>query len=301
MGNPDMTSTNVAWGTELLPGIITNAPSAIEFQDRYSLNTEKLKKIRFQASSHSCVYRPSNYFTLILSNNSSGRLCGTSDGEKFTTDVRDGLLTFVPQNIRQTFDFQGCTTNTGLMLDESVFSYVRDTNSELAHVRLDEPRIGFYQPHLTNLIAVHNQIASVQDMGWRAMSEAHTLMIAAATLGVFSKHDEKTATNLSDQELRMVLDYANANVEENVGLIEAASVLNRDAFNFARAFKGKTGSSFANWMINNRLNQAKEMLRTTRMSIAEVAYACGFSSQSHLTSTMRKRTGDTPGSVRKRD
>jgi AraC family transcriptional regulator len=40
------------------------------------------------------------------------------------------------------------------------------------------------------------------------------------------------------------------------------------------------------------------MLRDTNASIAEVACACGFSSQQHLTATLSRRLGRTPRRLR---
>jgi AraC family transcriptional regulator len=41
------------------------------------------------------------------------------------------------------------------------------------------------------------------------------------------------------------------------------------------------------------------MLRDTDASIAEVACACGFSSQQHLTATLSRRLGRTPRRLRR--
>jgi AraC family transcriptional regulator len=47
-----------------------------------------------------------------------------------------------------------------------------------------------------------------------------------------------------------------------------------------------------------RLQHAQELLLHSSASLADVAAACGFSSQQHLTHTMRQRLGTTPGRCR---
>ncbi|MEM8822263.1 MAG: helix-turn-helix transcriptional regulator, partial [Pseudomonadota bacterium] len=54
------------------------------------------------------------------------------------------------------------------------------------------------------------------------------------------------------------------------------------------------------WLRRERLLRAQAMLSETDTPVAEVAYATGFSSQSHLTTIMRREHGVTPGAYRKR-
>jgi AraC family transcriptional regulator len=47
-----------------------------------------------------------------------------------------------------------------------------------------------------------------------------------------------------------------------------------------------------------RLNLAEDLLRGSGLSIAQIAYAAGFNSQSHLTTAMRRYRGVTPALYR---
>jgi AraC-like DNA-binding protein len=63
---------------------------------------------------------------------------------------------------------------------------------------------------------------------------------------------------------------------------------------FARAFKRSTGKSPHQWVVLRRIEAAKEMLGGG-MPLAEIAIACRFSDQSHLTRVFSQATGLTPG------
>ena len=52
-------------------------------------------------------------------------------------------------------------------------------------------------------------------------------------------------------------------------------------------------------MIDARLRRTKCMLAGTDHSFADIAYACGFSSQAHMTTAFRKNLGTTPGAYRR--
>lgn len=64
---------------------------------------------------------------------------------------------------------------------------------------------------------------------------------------------------------------------------------------FSRAFRQTTGMPPHQWLLRQRIETAKRLLATSRMSLAEVATASGFGSQSYLTRFFSRRTGVSPG------
>jgi AraC family transcriptional regulator len=65
-------------------------------------------------------------------------------------------------------------------------------------------------------------------------------------------------------------------------------------FRFARAFKKATGRAPRQYVINRRIQHARELLRSPRREIAEVAYRVGFATQSHFTAVFHRHCGITP-------
>jgi AraC family transcriptional regulator len=53
------------------------------------------------------------------------------------------------------------------------------------------------------------------------------------------------------------------------------------------------------YLVDLRLAQAERLLVESELSIAEVAFGCGFSSQSHLTTVMRRHKNMTPAQIRR--
>ena len=64
------------------------------------------------------------------------------------------------------------------------------------------------------------------------------------------------------------------------------------------SFSRINGQSPYQYVLNVRLERARHLLQVADMSIAEVALATGFSSQSHFTSVCRRLLGKTPGMLR---
>jgi AraC family transcriptional regulator len=64
---------------------------------------------------------------------------------------------------------------------------------------------------------------------------------------------------------------------------------------FSRAFRRSLGSSPMAYVGVRRVERAKLMVASTRTRLTDIALACGFSDQSHLTKSFRRVVGMSPG------
>lgn len=81
--------------------------------------------------------------------------------------------------------------------------------------------------------------------------------------------------------------------------VELATLVNLSASRFRHLFKEQTGVSVGAFLIERRLEQAEVLLRTTFLSIKEVATEAGVSSMSHFVLHFKARFGVTPSAYRK--
>ena len=84
-----------------------------------------------------------------------------------------------------------------------------------------------------------------------------------------------------------------------VPLKELARECRLSISHFSRAFHRSVGMPPHRWLMKRRIEVAKETLRDGRMSVTEVAAACGFSDQSHLTRVFTQTVGTSPGAWRR--
>ena len=68
---------------------------------------------------------------------------------------------------------------------------------------------------------------------------------------------------------------------------------------FSSFFKKETGAGFADYLIQLRMEKAKELLKDTKDTVKEVCEKVGYSDVKHFTSMFRKYTGLKPGEYRK--
>jgi AraC family transcriptional regulator len=103
---------------------------------------------------------------------------------------------------------------------------------------------------------------------------------------------------LSSQQLRYTIDYIQANLNKALHLPIIATHLNLSYYHFCSLFKKSIGISPWQYVIRQRIDRAKELLKEQKLSIAEIALACGFSHYSHLNKHFQKVTGTTPRSYK---
>lgn len=97
------------------------------------------------------------------------------------------------------------------------------------------------------------------------------------------------------EEVRARLDLE---LQRPPSLSELARGIGVSPERLQRAFRHATGSSPASYVRRRRVERACELLRGTRLPLAEIASECGFCDQSHLTRTLRRAMGLTPVQVR---
>lgn len=68
---------------------------------------------------------------------------------------------------------------------------------------------------------------------------------------------------------------------------------------YTRKFREATGLSSSEYLIRLRLDEARQLLGGSGLSVTEIAYRCGFSSTSHLIRLFRARQGITPVQYRR--
>ena len=99
---------------------------------------------------------------------------------------------------------------------------------------------------------------------------------------------------ISRVRLRRVLDYIAANAHEEITLDDLARVANMSRFHFARQFRSSTGVPPHRYVMDQRLQAAKALLRLDNRSVSDIAYETGFKTPSHFTRLFRRYVGVTP-------
>lgn len=105
---------------------------------------------------------------------------------------------------------------------------------------------------------------------------------------------------LAVRQEKLVRDYIESRLSDDLSLTELAKLAGLTRFHFARAFKVVTGLPPHRFVLDRRIERARILLTTTDLDLRTIAEEVGLGSAAQLTRTFRKYTGIPAGAFRKR-
>ncbi|QID16406.1 helix-turn-helix transcriptional regulator [Nitrogeniibacter mangrovi] len=105
---------------------------------------------------------------------------------------------------------------------------------------------------------------------------------------------------LSRQQRRRIDEYLETHLHDTVTIEQLAQLVGLGVWTFTKHFRATTGCAPYEYVTTLRVERASRLLTTGNRAIKEIAAACGFSDQAHLTRVLRARLGTTPARLRQR-
>src|SRR5436853_1895507 len=103
---------------------------------------------------------------------------------------------------------------------------------------------------------------------------------------------------LGSARLRRIKELVHAKIEDDLGLDEMAQSVGLSTAHFARMFRKSTGETPHQFVLRQRVERAKAMLRAPGARVLDVAVACGFKTQQHLAQVFCDVCGVSPTQYR---
>jgi AraC family transcriptional regulator len=132
-------------------------------------------------------------------------------------------------------------------------------------------------------------------------AESMATALAAHILKFYTtrKHTLREYTGgLSKQKLNQVLEYINEHLSENVSLAAIATELDISQYYLCRLFKQSVGMTLHAYLIQQRIEHSKHLLRHQESKIIDIAIECGFANPSHFARCFRRQLGISPQQFR---
>jgi AraC family transcriptional regulator len=99
--------------------------------------------------------------------------------------------------------------------------------------------------------------------------------------------------------LARVKEYVDANLHTGLQLADLARITHLSDYHFARMFKQSVGLAPHQYVMQQRLMRAKELLQSSEHPLTDIALQCGFSSSSHFSNNFKRATGFSPSEYRR--
>ena len=117
--------------------------------------------------------------------------------------------------------------------------------------------------------------------------------------GVLRKAARHSKGGLAAWQKRRASEILHENMHGRVRLSDVARECGLSTSHFARSFKTSFGISTHQWLIQHRIEHAKELMVHTTMSLLDIAVQSGFNDQPAFTRTFRHFAGVSPGRWRR--
>jgi len=104
---------------------------------------------------------------------------------------------------------------------------------------------------------------------------------------------------LAPWQLRRAKEMICSRLDQALPMAELARAVNVSPGHFVRAFKQSTGQPPHRWLVEQRIEKARQLLVNTSLSLAEIALACGFSDQSHFARAFSRAMHTSPSAWRR--
>ena len=218
------------------------------------------------------------------------RLRQTREGRAFISDMLSGEMTLLPRGIpsewswnsvcdRLDVTFPANILGDGKSLDVVDRYAFRDSEMEVICRRL-------YQALTSNRPIEQLFCESL------VMNVAVILLLRHST----ASHGARPLPSggLSRHQARRVLEYIEANLSRPLSLRRLSQIADLSLHHFAHMFKRTMGVTPYQYVLGRRLERAKIMLCSTKVSLVDISLSTGFDSQSHFSSTFHRMVGATP-------
>jgi AraC family transcriptional regulator len=99
-------------------------------------------------------------------------------------------------------------------------------------------------------------------------------------------------------KLRQALEYIDNHLSQNISLVEIARQIDMSQHYFCRSFKQSIGITPHQYLIQQRVERAKQLLIHSELTILDITDECGFANPSHFAKYFRQHTGISPRQFR---
>lgn len=257
---------------------------------------------RFEAGRQATPVPICTEIVMLLSG--GGMVCRAGNGEVQKSLARPGMSYLVPVGTQEShLELSDRMECLHLYLPPALLD-----QSALADFDVDPAKVQIAYAHgLTDQVLFHI-CSPLRDLLHRPCQSTDTLFVegiqialAAHLLGHYTidrwRPPEKSPS-LDPRRLQRVLDYIEASLKADIRLDDLAAQACLSPFHFSRLFREATGLSPHRYVIDRRIQAARQELARNNLSLVEIALEFGFGSQANFTRVFRKATSLTPGQYR---
>lgn len=225
------------------------------------------------------------------------------DGRWTKTRCTPGDFSLLTRSEQSHWYWTECIDVTHTYLSEALMSRVAADvmGRTVAEVRLHD-LLREQDPVVTGIVDSITNEAQQQGLGGAMYAEALALQLSVHLLRKYASvtyRDAGPVGPLSPSRLRRLEEFVETHLHEAISIEQMANVAGLGVWTFTRHFRATVGRAPHEFVLDRRVERAQRLLAQGTLAIKEVAAACGFADQAHLTRVLRARLGTTPARLKK--
>ena len=224
----------------------------------------------------------------------------TTEGRCRSAINEPGTIYLLPRGTRDKTAWMHQSSRVLLAMDPRFLVQSVEETAHLEDVALI-PHWQLKDRHIAALmLALHADLEDGQPAGplYGEMLAATLAAYLVKRFSVCPVAAKRAAGGLPNARLKRVLEFIAAHLADEIHLETLASIAGMSQHHFGVLFRRSTGVSPHQYVIRQRVERGKQMLRDTDLSILEIGLATGFADQSHFTKTFRRIARVTPRDYR---
>ena len=213
-------------------------------------------------------------------------------------DYRTGDLALCDRHVGE---WVGLMATPHLQLGISDAPLMAASDGAYGEVEL-RPHRKFADPRLGALVAAaHAEMVAGFSSGRLFLDSIEQAMAIALVNGHAVRHRpvQMYKGGLGTARLRRIKELVHAKMEDDLSLDEMAQSIGLSTAHFARMFRKSTGETPHQFVLRQRVERGKAMLRAPGARVLDVAVACGFKTQQHFAQVFCDVCGVSPTQYRR--
>lgn len=183
------------------------------------------------------------------------------------------------------------------------FTFVHFTGSQSQAIYEEIERTGGNMIHLPDPNALNETIGEMLSCmrSDHRLNEGQTSAMIHSMLMQLLEHSGASGEGgVGHPAVDRAIAHIQAHLMDKLTVEELAACTGYSPSYFSHLFAEETGMSPYQFIVRSRVEHAQQLLMTTRMTVQEVAFQCGFNSAANFCYTFRRMVGVSPHAYRKR-
>ena len=224
----------------------------------------------------------------------------TTNGVTRDGTAEPGTLFLCPRGSRDRVEWLDPTDRILLSIEHPVITRVLEETTARDDVELQQS-FEMHDRHIASLILALR--ADLEDGSPAGHLYGDSLITALAVYiqnryAVFRHRTAQFRGGMPSARLKRVLEYIDANLGEDISLSALAQVAGMGPHYFCDLFRQSIGLSPHRFVLRQKLERAKKLLRNPKTSVIEISAILGFADQSYFTKVFHRAVGVTPTEFR---